>query len=237
MSESTPLEQRNTYQSRSQKEPRQNVENSRKTAVDIDSKEPDGLEMARKSDTEACKEYRVVLKANPELKLRGPKGELLVWIGCPQYYEDIRPDFSQEEGTLPAVGKTAKITASASGGVRIVSGTTQCIQIHPTGSSARFELIPEKTGTYTLSAEVWLFDSEDCSGTPVPKGTKQLTIKVEIDAVDEIQYGVKQCLDLVWKAFLDFWGAFLAALFGALLYFFREKMMRLVKRILKKEEM
>jgi hypothetical protein len=169
--------------------------------------------------------YKVVLGADASIKMAGPPGELRIWIGNPSVDPDLPGYMAQAEGTLPKVGQTAKVTPFAPA-FEIDPPESICIGIHPTGSGVRFRLKPTKTGIFRVGADVMLFDSVDCSGTPVPKATESLQVEVIVDSKEAFLDRAKQLSDVFWEKVLEFWGL-TSALFFALLLF-------LLKRRLKK---
>lgn len=167
--------------------------------------------------------YKVELGADAELRIPGPPGQLLVWIGVPTGESHIPEDMARTEGALPAVGRTARITPFAPG-LEVVPAESVCMQIHPLGSSTRFQLIPKREGSFKVGAEVHLFDTADCSGAPVPQAVTALEVKVTVDRARQFGEHAGQLWTVFWNKLLEFWGALLALLFGLILFLIRKRL-------------
>lgn len=172
--------------------------------------------------SESAADYKVKLGADPVLTIPGPPGELKVWIGLPAY-EPQYLGLTTKVDTLPAAGKTARVTPFAPG-LKVKPDTSICMKINPKGSEVRFELIPVESGTFKVGADVALFDSGDCSGAPIPKATTTLQVDVSVDRVKLTLKYMGELWEVFWKKLLEFWGAALALFFGALLFLFRKKL-------------
>ncbi len=84
-------------------------------------------------------------------------------------------------------------------------------------------LIPNKSGTLKVSANIQLYDTQDCSGTAVPKTAATLSVVVKVDTKSEVMAKLGELGTIVWDNFLTFWGALVALLFGALFFIIRRK--------------
>jgi hypothetical protein len=69
-----------------------------------------------------------------------------------------------------------------------------------------------------------LYDSDDCSGTPIPRGTTWLQVKVVVDYVEGIKKHTKKFLEVFWEKLLQFWGELLVLLFAVILFLIRKKL-------------
>jgi hypothetical protein len=167
--------------------------------------------------------YKVELGADAELKIPGPPGQLLVWIGVPTEESHIPPDMARAEGTLPAVGRTARVTPFAPA-FEVIPAESVCMQIHPRGSSTRFQLIPKTAGSFKIGAEVHLFDTTDCTGAPVPQAVTTLEVKVVVDRARQVEQHAGQLWVVFWNKLLEFWGALLVLLFGLILFLIRKRL-------------
>jgi hypothetical protein len=168
-------------------------------------------------------EYQVVLAADAQMKRPGPPGELRVWIGDPEFEPELPEDMATAERSLPAVGESATVEPFAPAFV-IEPAQTQCVRIHPTGSEVRFKLTPRDSGTFEVGASVFLYDSPDCSGAPIPKTARSLQVTVQVDRRQALLQRLKQLGEILWDKFLDFWGALLALIFGLILFLIRKKL-------------
>ncbi len=167
-------------------------------------------------------EYTVVLGADKKIEIPGFPGELRVWIGNQEFKPDFPDRMTQDKTTMPAEGESAKVEPFAPA-FEIEPKETQCIRIHPTGSEVRFKLIPHKQGTFEVGANVYLFNSLDCSGSPIPKTAATLKVTVEVNKKEYFAEKAKELWNILWKQFLEFWAALLALIFGLILYLVRGK--------------
>lgn len=171
--------------------------------------------------------YKVELGADAELKIPGPPGELLVWIGVPTGESHIPADMARAEGTLPAVGRTARVTPFAPA-FDVIPAESVCMQIHPRGSSTRFQLVPKNEGRFKVGADVHLFDTADCSGAPVPQALTTLEVRVAVDRSRQLGEHVRQLWAVFWDKLLEFWGALLVLVFGLILFLIRKRLKKWV---------
>jgi len=176
-------------------------------------------------DTNSIDEYNVVLGVDETIKIPGIPGELRVWIGSSDYRPDFPERMAQDETSIPAVGESATVQPFAPA-FKIEPAETQCIRIHPSGSEVRFKLIPEKQGSFEVGANVYLFDSIDCSGSPIPKTAATLQVLVEVDSKEAFLEKVHELWDVLWEKFVEFWAALLVILFGLVLFLIRGKLKR-----------
>ena len=130
---------------------------------------------------------------------------------------------TEAETTLPAVGESATVAPYAPS-FDVDPAETQCIKIHPTGSEVRFTLTPKKAGTFEVGANVFLFNSPDCSGAPVPKTPASLSVTVQVDQKEMLRGMGKELWDVFWAKLLEFWGALLALVFALFLFLIRGKL-------------
>lgn len=169
--------------------------------------------------TKKYKEYKVELAADPTIKMPGPPGSLRVWIGIPGYKPSFREGMNIAQTTLLAEGVvTARITPFAPA-FKVNPAESSCMKIDPAGSEVGFKLIPTKGGTFDVGADVQLYDSIDCSGTPIPKATTSLKVKV-------IVIHIAPFVDAFWEWMLKFWVQFLALCSALFLFLIRKQLKR-----------
>lgn len=173
--------------------------------------------------TNRADEYNVVLGVDETIKIPGLPGELRVWIGSPDYDPDFPDRMVQDQASVPAVGESAKVQPFAPA-FTIEPAETQCIRIHPSGSEVRFKLIPQKQGSFEVGANVYLFDSLDCSGSPIPKTASTLKVLVEVDNKQAFLEKLNELWHVLWEKFVEFWGALLVIFFGLILFLIRGKL-------------
>lgn len=168
-------------------------------------------------------EYTVVLGADKHLYIPGLPGELIVWIGDSIYKPDFPSRMEENETTVQANGKSATVEPFAPA-FEIDPSKTQCIKIDPRGSQVRFELKPKKSGTFEVTADVNLYESNDCSGTPTPKGAAALKVKVEVSQKEILTEKVKELSTISWEKILEFWGTLLTLILAVILFLIKGKL-------------
>ncbi|SFG65365.1 hypothetical protein [Neptunomonas qingdaonensis] len=171
-------------------------------------------------------DYKVEVAASTELTLPGPVGELRVWIGSSLFDPQFPANMTSDSTSLPAVGETAKVEAFAPEFV-ITPKEAQCIKIHPQGSEVRFQITPEKPGTYKVGANVNLFETADCSGPPIPRTTATLDVVVSVDLRGVAEEKGFTLLNVLWSKLLEFWEALLVSIFGVILFFMKDKLKKI----------
>jgi len=164
--------------------------------------------------------YKVELGADEIIEMPGIPGELRVWIGLPDYGPNFRDNMVTVEDTLPTVGVTALITPFAPA-FEVEPKESICMKIHPSGSEVRFTLKPTQKGVFNVGAKVYLYESDDCTGSPIPKATRDLRVEVKVDHVSVIMLHIKKLWEVFWEKLLNFWAAIIALFFGLLLFFIR----------------
>ncbi len=168
-------------------------------------------------------DYIVILDAQRIIKTRSV-GELRVWIGAEVYKPIIGGDMVRDSITIPQnIAKSALIKAYAPD-FDVEPKEAQCISIHPSGSSERFTLIPKKRGDFKVSAEVDLFNTDNCSGPLVRKNAETLTVSVKVDRKFWMIDRAEELLTIVWEKFLNFWGILVTLIFGLILFLLRRKL-------------
>ena len=167
----------------------------------------------------ALDEYKIILAVDKELEIPGRPGLLKVWIGSPDYQATFPSTMTQDKTTVPAVGETAEVEPVAPD-FDINPEETQCIEIHPSGSEVQFVLTPkkEKSGKFDVSANVRLYHSLDCSGSPIPKTSARLTVSIKVNYKELFIEKLMELGSVTWDKFLEFWGALVALVFALILY-------------------
>ena len=106
----------------------------------------------------------------------------------------------------------------------MVPAETQCIKIYPAGSEVRFRLIPRDSGSFEVSANVFLFNSADCSGAPIPRTATSLSVTVDVDFWKWLRNKAGELGQVFWTALLKFWAELLALFFALLLFLIRDRL-------------
>jgi len=168
-------------------------------------------------------EYKVVLGADKKIQIPGFPGELRVWIGSSSLTPNFPERMAQDETKIAAVGESARVEPFAPA-FKIDPEKTQCIKIHPSGSEVRFTLTPKKSGVFDVGANVYLFDSPDCTGSPIPKTAATLKVTVEVDEKGIFLEKAEDLWNIFWEQLLKFWKAFIALIFALILFLIRGKL-------------
>lgn len=174
-------------------------------------------------NTNRIDEYNVVLGADEKIQIPGIPGELRVWIGSTSNKPDFPDRMVKDEASIPAVGESATVQPFAPA-FEIDPVETQCLKIHPSGSEVRFKLIPLEQGLFEVGANVYLYDSPDCSGAPIPKTVSSLKVIVEIDKKVIFSKKMNELWSILWEKFVEFWAALIAIIFGVILFIIKGKL-------------
>ncbi|HTO14357.1 MAG TPA: hypothetical protein VLZ83_01230 [Edaphocola sp.] len=167
--------------------------------------------------------YKVLLMAEKKVSL-SKVCQLKVSIGLEKYLEvSSEKGMSRDSMIIKPkfIARSAKITPFAPD-FDIMPTSEECIIIDPNGSDVRFSLTPKKTGIFKVSADVRLYETEDCTGKYVPKSPKSLMVDVEINKGETINHGLAEMLGVVWEKFMSFWGVLVVLLLSALLFVIRK---------------
>lgn len=176
----------------------------------------------------ALEKYKVTLSVESTIKIPGPGGELRVWIGDPNVEPLPGVNMTASDVLLPALGKTAKVTPFAPA-FTIEPKASMCIKVDPSGSVVRFNLVPKKEGRYKVTAEVQLYESNNCEGAAVPKSAATLDVIVAVDKEVVKQDRIAKFISTAWDKLLEFWGAALAAIGAGILVLFRKQLAKWLK--------
>lgn len=175
------------------------------------------------SQADKFDKYAAILGVDEHMEMPGLPGELRVWIGSPVSNPSFPARMTTGETTVPAVGETAKVEPFAPA-FKIEPAESQCIKIHPSGSEVRFKLIPQKSGQFDVGANVYLFDSLDCSGSPIPKTAATLKVIVDVNKKEILVEKTKELWNIFWEQLLKFWAAFVALIFALILFLIKGKL-------------
>ncbi|KGL64011.1 hypothetical protein [Polaribacter sp. Hel1_85] len=168
-------------------------------------------------------DYIVILSVDSIININ-ETGMLHTWIGLPNAKIEFPEGQVQDKTSIPStIGQYAKIKPIAPDFE--ISGYTpgKCHKIHSSGSEVRFSIKPKSEGTYSVSADIELYDNSKCEGTPVPKTAKTLSVSVKINKEKEFSNKVTELKNIVWDKFILFWGALIALIFSTIIFLIRRK--------------
>ena len=175
------------------------------------------------SNAAALEKYKVELAVNGVIQKPGPPGELKVWIGAPEFTPDFSADMTTAETTVPAIGQSARVTPFAPD-FDVTPTESICMKVHPSGVDARFSISPKGTGTFTVGADVLLYESDVCEGSPVPKSAASLKVKVVVNKEGVAKSYLLQLWDVVWQGILDFWKWLVATIAALFVFLIRKRL-------------
>jgi hypothetical protein len=164
----------------------------------------------------------VQVTATNKMALHQEPGYLKIWIGLQKNMPAAESGLTERHGAL-GKGQTALVQPFAPSFDFDPKGAT-CQRLDPGGTSLQYSLKPTKVGSYRVGAKVDLFDTNDCSGLPIPKATSTIEVQVTIGATRVVEDGLLEMLAKAWTAFMKFWGAAVAAFFAAVLFRFRKNL-------------
>jgi len=202
------------------------VEEEGSEPIESPSIEPaagDEQPVADESVVNTFDKYSVVLEADKKIVMPGLPGVLTVWIGDEDYKPSVSDNKVYDEVDIAAVGKYAVIEPLSTAFV-FEPEKSECIKIHVTGSEEQFELTPKDKGVFEVRVKVNLYDSKDCSTSPVPKHPSILEVTVEVDNKEIVFEKLNELWDVFWEKLLEFWGAFLVVTFGLIMFLYKNKL-------------
>lgn len=167
--------------------------------------------------------YEVRLGASPHID-KDSDGQMTVRIGLPETLQE--KDSTEVYNSLfvaPAdVRKYARITPRASDFI-LDPDTPQIVTVSPLSSTAAsFSLKPKKIGVFKVSAKVEFSPTKDFSEIDGTQWTNTLSVTVEVNSPVRKKNRIEELWSVVWKYFTEFWEAFVALFFAALLFVIRK---------------
>ena len=167
--------------------------------------------------------YEVKLQATEEISLPGPAGEMWVWIGEQGLAPDTQTGMASDTATISAMNQQSATINPWSTGFAFTPARSGCFLLDRAGITQRFSMKPHESGSYTVGADVYLYRSEDCSGTPVPREATALEVAVSVDKSKLVGNHLMELWHIFWAKLLEFWGWLVGFLFLALGAFIRSR--------------
>lgn len=172
-----------------------------------------GGQSPQEIDPEAnLEKYAAVLEVTEKINI-GDKGTVVVWVGKENYMPKPNEGMARDTTVIYDVKAYALIIPHADS--CIFNPKSIFMPVYKTGSSAQFDITPQKTGSINVRAEVLFYDDENRTNLPKPAGTQVLTVEVSVNYW-------KAIWKPVWEKFIEFWEIFVALFFGALLLVIRK---------------
>lgn len=167
--------------------------------------------------------YEVRLGAS-QLIDKDSEGQMTVRIGLPETLPE--KDTTEVYNSLfvaPAdVRAYARVTPRASDFI-VDPDTPQIVPVSSSSSTAAsFSLKPKKIGVFKVSAKVEFSSTKDFLEIEDTQWTNTLSVTVEVNSVDRKKNRIEELCSVVWKYFTEFWEAFVALFFAALLFVIRK---------------
>ncbi len=188
-----------------------------------DDDEDDVLSEIETTASPEIPDYKVELAVDDSIAI-GSSGTLIVSIGAETAEFEVREDMVSDERHIPSdAGDYAEITPYGPG-FEVSPVKQQCVKIHPSGSEVKFSITPLQAGELTVSANIQLYATADCSDSPVPKTAADLKVTVYVDKAKERAKKKEEFLDIFWEKLQEFWGGLLALVFGLVLFLLRKKL-------------
>jgi len=164
--------------------------------------------------------YEVLLEATGEVSLPGSAGEMKVWIGEQGTAPALTQGMAQDTAEIAATGQQSATVNPWSNGFVFEPGRSTCFLLDRAGTTVRFAMAPNQAGTYRVGADVNLYASNDCSGTPTPREATVLEVVVTVNKQQLLKNHLAELWDITWQGALSVWkyivgltAAFLAALY------------------------
>jgi len=164
--------------------------------------------------------YEVLLEATREISLPGTAGEMKVWIGEQGTAPALTQSMAHDTAEIVATGQQSATVNPWSNGFIFEPGKSTCFLLDRAGTTVRFSMAPNQAGTYRVGADVNLYASDDCSGTPTPREATVLEVMVTVNKQQLLKNHLAELWDITWQGVLSVWkyivgltAAFLAALY------------------------
>lgn len=167
-------------------------------------------------------DYEVTLQAEQHLQRPGSPGELRITISAPENVPEVTGDWARASSRFTTHGQSALVEPYVPD-FEILGESTLCMGLDPSGSTARFTIIPRKTGVLKVGATVRLFEQPNCQGTPLIKQPENLQVEVVVDWLAWATQHMSELWDIFWDKLLTFWALALGVLFGLLLFLLRRQ--------------
>ena len=156
--------------------------------------------------------YIAHVTATDHIELPGARGVLTVWIGLAQNLPQDESGTASATQSLGMRGQSATVTPFAPD-FDVAPASSVCEGVVPSGSILHFALTPKHAGELTVGADVQLFDSANCTGTPVPKSTSVIRVQVRVCKSCYVESGLASMGQAAWSAFSRFWVWLLGVIF------------------------
>ena len=178
-------------------------------------------ELAETNKITSFLKIKVELAADPIITTPGNPGDLRVWIGDPDLKANFPAGMTTDSAVIATSEKPSTVLVKPNAPAFDVSPESICSKFDPAGTTVPFKLMPklERAGKYRVGAGVWLYDSNDCTGTPKPKEAPDLQVEVNVKLLpDDLSKNFREFISKSWVELLG--------LFAALLLFFARNLLK-----------
>ncbi|MBQ4432882.1 MAG: hypothetical protein II894_01850 [Bacteroidales bacterium] len=175
--------------------------------------------------SESAKDYTAISTITQEKMTLEETNKLKIWIGEEKESEKYRPKenntMAHDTIVFSSVKATyARITPNAPDFE--VEPKSIIVPIVSTGVEKTFTLKPKQEGTFLVSAEIELFDNQECTGIGTPVASGEVVVKVAVDNIGHFKKFLRRLGSEAGTQFEKFWAALLVILFGALTFVIRK---------------
>jgi len=163
---------------------------------------------------EPLNSYTVVLDATQQMYKPGPSGEMKVWIGDnSRVPKSISGMIRNKDDIVTKTHKSVKIYPSSVGFFFDKTSST-CTPLDPEGTISRFEMNPKDTGTFNVSADIYLYADPNCTGLAIPRHATTLIVTVSTNMSELATQHAIELWQVFWEKILGFWGWLVAYILG-----------------------
>lgn len=165
--------------------------------------------------------YVVKAFADERLNLHD-SGELRIWIGLANKAPLTVSGMRSQTNVLEEITQAAKVIPRVHG-IDVEKKEGQCVKIKPSGSQVYFKLIPKKAGNAKVGAEIFFYDTDNCTGSYRPTLTETILIDITVNLWDVFFDFLRKLMETLTAQILSFWGALLILVSTLVLSVIRKK--------------
>ena len=177
------------------------------------------------SPSESAKDYTAISTITQEKMTLEETNKLKIWIGEEKESEKYRPKENNTMAHDTIVFSSVKATYARITPIAPdfeVEPKSIIVPIVSKGVEKTFTLKPKQEGTFLVSAEIELFDNQECTGIGTPVASGEVVVKVAVDNIGHFKKFMRRLGVEAGAQFEKFWAALLVILFGALIFVIRK---------------
>lgn len=190
---------------------------------EIDGRPVLGDSLAEANKKTNFMKIKAELAADPIITTPGNPGDLRVWIGDPDFKANFPEGMLSTSAVIVTSVQPSSVRVTPNAPAFTVTPESICSKYDPTGTSVNFKLKPniERAGKYRVGAGVWLYESNDCTGTPNPKDAADLQVEVVVKIIPD------DIIKIIRDAISKFWAGLAGLIVALMLYFARNFLKRM----------